>query len=96
MDIEIIINGGDELMEFYPKNYEKFVEKIGDLILDMFPGVSGWGLSTKPTHRAQEAQKRREAREQEEFCKTLIEVLKKPEFQEIIRQRIEAGPTPAS
>jgi len=28
MDTEIIINGGEELSKYYPKNYELFQEKI--------------------------------------------------------------------
>lgn len=96
MDIDIIIKGGEELSKFYPKNYEKFVEKVGDLILDMFPGVGGWGISSELTDRHKAEEAKREQREQERFEEMLIRVLESPEGQEILRQRITAEAPGAS
>jgi hypothetical protein len=85
VDIDIIIKGGEELSEFYPKNYEKFEEKISDLISEMFPGVGGWEISPELTDRHQAEKKDREQKRQEEFKKTLISILKEPELLEKIR-----------
>jgi len=51
MEIEIVVEGGEELSEYYPKNYEMFREKIGDLIIEMFPGVDCWWFSSEPIAR---------------------------------------------
>ena len=82
MDIEIIIKGGEELSEFYPKNYEAFQKKIGELILDAFPGVGGWCFSSKLTDRHQAEEQKREQIRDENFKQTLIRVFDKPEFQD--------------
>ena len=95
MDIEIIIKGGEELQELYPKNYEKFNEKISELILEMFPGVGGWCISPRLTERHQAEKEQREQKKQEEFEKTFFEVLKEPEVQEKIAQ-ILSEPIPSA
>jgi hypothetical protein len=77
MDIEIIVKGGEELSEWYPKNYEKFEKKISDLISEMFPGVGGWCISPELTDRHQGEKEQREKVRQEHFKQTLFSVLKK-------------------
>ena len=92
MDIDIVIKGGQELSEFYPKNYEAFEKEIGNLILKMFPGVGGWCISPRLTERHQAEKEQREEAEQEHFKQILIRVLDKhPELQEKIRS-IRAEP----
>ena len=59
MDIEIIIKGAVELKEFYPKKYEVFVEQVGELILNAFPGVSGWSIEEEMTRNRYEQEKKR-------------------------------------
>jgi hypothetical protein len=89
MDIEIIVEGGKELSEWYPRHYELFEEKVGDMIVKMFPGVGSWIISPRLTARhqeeEQERQQRREQRERVEIKQALVEVLKESEFQEKIR-----------
>ena len=85
MDIEIVIKGGVELSEWYPKKYEVFERKINDMIAEMFPGVGGWIISPELTDRHQEEEAAREQIKQKEFNRTLIKVLAKPEVQEMIR-----------
>jgi hypothetical protein len=75
MDIDIIIKGGEELSEYYPKNYEAFQEKISDLIVEMFPGVGGWCLSSELTERHQAEKKKREEIQAREFKETFLRLL---------------------
>jgi hypothetical protein len=95
IDIDIVIEGGEELEEYYPKNYEAFQEKIGDLIVEMFPGVGGWAFRSELTkdHRVQKQE--RERLRKEEFKEALIRVLQEPEFQDELRTVI-GGEAPAS
>ena len=88
MDIDIVIKGGQELSEFYPKNYEAFEKEIGNLILKMFPGVGGWCISPRLTDRHQAEKEQREKAEQEHFNQILIRVLEEPEIKEKITKII--------
>jgi len=88
MDIEIVIKGGEELSEFYPKNYEVFCKKINELIGEMFPGVGGWWISSVLTDRHQAEKQERERMRDEEIKNALIEVFKEPEFQDLLQKQI--------
>ena len=90
MDIELIIKGGEELEEYYPKNYEAFREKIGDLIIEMFPGVGGWWFSSELTDRHKKEEEKREQMQDKQFKRVLTKVFKEPEIQDLLRQRITA------
>jgi hypothetical protein len=92
MDIEIIIDGGEELREFYPKHYEKFEEKISELITGMFPGVGGWCISPKLTKRHQEQEREQEELRAQEFEQTFFRVIEKyPEVRELFQVKAEPG-----
>ena len=88
MDIEIIIKGAVELKEFYPKKYEVFVEQVGELILNAFPGVSGWSIEEEMTRNRYEQEKKRKQMRDEEITKAIIEVLKEPEFQDLLQKQV--------
>ena len=89
-DIEIIIKGGEELSEFYPKNYEKFEKKIGESIVEMFPGVGCWFISSELTDRHKAEEKEREQKRKEQFKQTLISVLEK--HPELLKPVIDGTP----
>ena len=82
MDIEIIIKGGEELSEFYPKNYERFNEKINELIGEMFPGVGGWIVSPVLTDKHQAEKDEREGLREEQVKQALIRIFERPGFKE--------------
>lgn len=91
MDLEIIIKGGVELKEWYPKIYEAFEEKIIKLALDEFPGVGGVFLSSELTPRHAQEEADREKIKQEKFNQILIKVLTEPELLEQIRDGATAS-----
>jgi hypothetical protein len=93
MDIDIVIKGGQELSEFYPKNYEAFEKKISEMIVEMFPGVGGWWISPVLTDRHQAEEEQREKIGQEHFKQTLIRVLNK--YPELL-EKIRAEPAPSA
>ena len=93
MDIEIIIKGGEELSEFYPRNYERFNEKINDLITEMFPGVNGWIVSSVLTDRHQAEKDNRERLREEEFKQTLIRIFEEPGFKEEFWAKVATSET---
>ncbi len=87
MDLEIIIKGGVELQQFYPKKYEAFQEKIEQMIMDTFPGVMGYSIGSEPTAYHQAQQQRREDKEEEALKQALIDVFKEPEVQAMLQQQ---------
>jgi carbohydrate-binding DOMON domain-containing protein len=91
MDIEIIIEGGEELSKMYPKHYEKFLEMIGDIINDLFPGVGGYSVASELTKNHQAEKKEREQLQQQRDKELLDKILQEPEFKEKI-QAILAAP----
>jgi hypothetical protein len=90
MEIDIRVKGGIELSKFYPDEYEKFEEKIGDLIIEMFPGVDGFFMGKELTDRHKAEEEKREQIREKEFKETLIRVLESPEGREILRARVGA------
>jgi len=88
MELEIIIKGGDKLSRYYPKKYEEFEDKVGEMILDFFPGVEGYIFGSEMSHKDRYNEEQRMKKQDEVFKQHLIEVLEKPEFQEKMRERL--------
>jgi len=88
MDIEIIIKGGEELSEFYPKNYKAFEKKISEMILEMFPGVGGWWISPELTDKHQTEENKRQQIRQQKYKETLLKVLREPGVRDLIHSKV--------
>ena len=89
MDIEIIIKGGEELGEHYPKKFDVVEDKISNMFLDRFPEVTGTIISRELNPMAQLRERKRQEAENLKFKNALIEVLKEPEFQTMIDSTIK-------
>jgi hypothetical protein len=90
MDLDIRIVGGIELSKFYPEEFKAFEEKISDMALDAFPGLDGCWVGSELTRQLKAESEKREQMQDEQSKRALIEVLKEPEFQEILRARVAA------
>ena len=92
MEIEIVIKGGEELSEYYPKNYEKFQKMIGDNIHDLFPGVGVYSIASELTENHQAEKKEREQLQEQRDKELLVKILQEPEFHEKIQAIRAAAP----
>jgi len=90
MDIEIVIKGGEELGEHYPKKFDTVEDKISNMFLNRFPEVTGTVISRELSPMAQLRERKWQEAENLKFKNALIEVLKEPEFQEKIHKTIKS------
>ena len=86
IDIDIIIKGGSELSEMYPKEYERFVEELSEKVMDLFPVVGGCFTGSRLTDRHKAEEEAREKVRDQKFKTELIEILKEPEIQKKIQE----------
>lgn len=94
-EIDIEIKGGEDLWEISLKKYDVLVKKINDMILETFPEVDccviGSCFETDAARKKREKQEKAvELRRQEKVKKELIEILKEPESQELMGDRVAA------
>jgi hypothetical protein len=86
MYIEIVIKGGQELSEFYPKKYKVFEKKLIKLT-EMFPypGVDGLGISPQLTDHHQNEKDEREKLRDKRYEQEILRALDDPEVRKMIR-----------
>jgi hypothetical protein len=95
MDIDITIKGGEELSRLNKKKYEAIVNKFSNEIMDAFPEVGCCAIGPLIPSKKELLQRKHQDQAIErararEIKTALTEVLKEPEFQEILRARVAA------
>jgi len=88
MEVEVIIKGGDKLSRYYPKKYEEFEDKMGEMILDFFPGVEGYIFGSEMNNEDRAHAEAREKLQEKRLERDLIEILKKPEMQALLKEKL--------